>query len=117
MGIGVAAVVIPLVAVGGGGGDDKGNNLTQATFAHSLLMLSVWLCLSCKNKLQTSNNFWSFSNLQYEFSTLLYLLLCCFFIIIVITLMWGRRTFLAQAEVLKQIRYEPNSTYIPSFAL
>jgi len=30
VGIGVAAVVIPLVAVGGGGGDDKGNNLTQA---------------------------------------------------------------------------------------
>ena len=65
--------------------------------------------------------FWSFSNFA-EYLTLLYLLLCCFFIIIiiiiiVITLMWGKSTFLAQAEVLKQIRYEPNSTYIPSFAL
>jgi len=30
VGVGVAAVVIPLVAVGGGGGDDRGNNLTQA---------------------------------------------------------------------------------------
>ena len=35
MGVGVAAVVIPLVAVGGGGGDDRGNNLTQAMFASS----------------------------------------------------------------------------------
>ena len=33
VGIGVAAVVIPLVAVGGGGVDDlTGKNLTQATF-------------------------------------------------------------------------------------
>merc|ERR1711974_505285 len=30
VGVGVAAVVVPLVAVGGGGGDDRGNNLTQA---------------------------------------------------------------------------------------
>ena len=30
VGVGVAAVVIPLVAVGGGGGDDGGKNLTQA---------------------------------------------------------------------------------------
>ena len=33
VGIGVAAVVIPLVALGGGGGGDSGKNLTQARFS------------------------------------------------------------------------------------
>ena len=33
VGIGVAAVVIPLVALGGGGGGDSGKNLTQASFS------------------------------------------------------------------------------------
>ena len=43
VGVGVAAVVIPLVAVGGGGGDDGGKNLTQATFASSCHCFGCWV--------------------------------------------------------------------------
>ena len=55
-----------------------GKNLTQATFAHCLLMLSVWLCFSCINKLQACSGL--SATLQYEYLTLFYLLLCCFFL-------------------------------------